>query len=38
VDDFQACTTSLPIIEEALARYSSQRRRGFKNGKVPPRS
>src|SRR5579872_107088 len=36
VDDFQALATALPIIEAALTRYSSQRRRGFKNGKVPP--
>jgi len=30
VDEFQPATISLPVIEEALARYSSHRRRGFK--------
>ena len=30
VDEFQPLEASLPIIEEALARYSSKRRRGFK--------
>src|SRR5262245_27520973 len=29
VDEFQAAGTALPIIEDALARYSDQRRRGF---------
>jgi inorganic pyrophosphatase len=31
VDEFQPANTALPIIEEALTRYSSQRRQGFKN-------
>jgi inorganic pyrophosphatase len=30
VDDFQAAQASLPVIDEALGRYSMQRRRGFK--------
>jgi inorganic pyrophosphatase len=30
VDQFQAAATALPVIEEALARYSALRRRGFK--------
>src|SRR3989440_12017484 len=30
VDEFQAAQTSFPVIEEALARYSAQRQRGFK--------
>jgi inorganic pyrophosphatase len=29
VDEFQPAGTALPVIEEALARYSAQRRRGF---------
>src|ERR1700722_14442080 len=29
VDEFQPANTALPVIEAALARYSSQRRRGF---------
>src|SRR5262249_41553613 len=29
VDEFQSAQASLPIIDEALVRYSSQRRRGF---------
>jgi inorganic pyrophosphatase len=29
VDEFQPCATALPVIEEALARYSQHRRRGF---------
>jgi inorganic pyrophosphatase len=32
VDEFQAAATAFPVIEEALHRYSSQRRRGFKKG------
>jgi inorganic pyrophosphatase len=31
VDEFQPAATTVPIIEEALARYSAYRRRGFKN-------
>lgn len=31
VDDFQPAATAYPIIEEALARYSRQRRKGFHN-------
>jgi inorganic pyrophosphatase len=31
VDEFQSVQASLPIIEEALTRYSSKRRRGFKS-------
>jgi len=30
VDEMQPVASSLPIVEEALARYSAQRRRGFK--------
>jgi inorganic pyrophosphatase len=30
VDEFQSASTALPIIEAALARYSEQRRRGFR--------
>jgi inorganic pyrophosphatase len=30
VDDFQAAATARPIIEDALERYSGQRRRGFR--------
>ena len=30
VDDFEPADASLPVIEEALARYTSNRRRGFK--------
>ncbi len=30
VDEFQPMATALPVIEEALARYSALRRRGFK--------
>jgi inorganic pyrophosphatase len=30
VDDFQPAKTAYPIIEDALARYSQHRRRGFK--------
>src|SRR5213080_884059 len=30
VDDFEPAATSFPVIEDALARYSSHRRRGFK--------
>src|ERR1700686_2090388 len=30
VEQFQPCAASLPVIEEALTRYSDQRRRGFK--------
>ena len=30
VDDFQPAKTALPIIEEALARYSAARQRGFR--------
>ena len=29
VDEFQSAQASLPIVEEALVRYSSQRRSGF---------
>jgi inorganic pyrophosphatase len=37
VDDFQSAETALPVIEAALARYSTQRRRGFKGfGKAGP--
>jgi inorganic pyrophosphatase len=35
VDEMQPASATLPIVEEALARYSAQRRRGFKGfGKV----
>jgi inorganic pyrophosphatase len=30
VDDFQAAATAGPIIEDALERYSNERRRGFR--------
>jgi inorganic pyrophosphatase len=30
VEEFQSAATALPIIEAALARYSDQRRRGFR--------
>jgi inorganic pyrophosphatase len=30
VEDFEPAATALPVIEDALARYSAQRRRGFK--------
>jgi inorganic pyrophosphatase len=30
VDDFQPAEQAWPVIEEALVRYSSQRRRGFR--------
>ena len=30
VDEFQPAAAALPVVEEALARYSSHRRRGFK--------
>jgi inorganic pyrophosphatase len=37
VEQFQATATALPVIEEALLRYSELRRRGFKHlGKHPP--
>jgi inorganic pyrophosphatase len=32
VDEMQPCAAALPIIEDALARYSTLRRRGFKHG------
>jgi inorganic pyrophosphatase len=36
VDEMEPVASALPIIEEALARYSAQRRRGFKGfGKSP---
>ncbi len=36
VDEMQAASATLPIVEEALARYSAQRRRGFRLfGKAP---
>lgn len=31
VDEMQPCEAALPVIEEALARYSEMRRRGFKH-------
>jgi len=31
VDDFQSAGTAMPVIEDALARYSAQRRQGFKD-------
>lgn len=31
VDEFQPAETAWPVIEDALERYSSQRRRGFRN-------
>ena len=36
MDDLQPAA-ALPVIEEALARYSTLRRRGFKGGKDGPR-
>jgi inorganic pyrophosphatase len=30
VDEFQPAAATLPVIEDALERYSSQRRRGFR--------
>jgi inorganic pyrophosphatase len=33
VDELQPAAAALPVIEEALARYSTVRRRGFKGGK-----
>jgi inorganic pyrophosphatase len=33
VDEMQPAAAALPVIEEALARYSSQRRKGFQPGK-----
>jgi inorganic pyrophosphatase len=33
VDEFQPAAAALPVIEGALARYSSARRRGFRGGK-----
>ncbi len=39
VDDMEHAAAALPVIEEALARYSTLRRRGFKGGKgvtIPP--
>jgi inorganic pyrophosphatase len=39
VDEFEPHAASLPVIDEALTRYSEMRRRGFKRGKddgVPP--
>jgi inorganic pyrophosphatase len=33
VDELQPTTAALPVIEEALSRYSSQRRRGFRGHK-----
>jgi inorganic pyrophosphatase len=33
VDEMQPATAALPTIEDALERYSAQRRRGFGNGK-----
>jgi inorganic pyrophosphatase len=32
VDNFEPAAKALPIIEESLARYSAQRRKGFKEG------
>ncbi len=38
VEDFQPAAATRPVIEDALARYSVERRRGFKgHGKVRPR-
>jgi inorganic pyrophosphatase len=34
VDELEAAAACYPVIEEALASYSTQRRRGFKHGKV----
>src|SRR5579871_6576887 len=38
VEDFEPVKAALPVIEEALARYSTERRRGFssKKGAAPP--
>jgi inorganic pyrophosphatase len=36
VEDFQPVAVALPVIEEALARYSTERRRGFHDKKAPP--
>jgi inorganic pyrophosphatase len=33
VDEFQPAASALPVIEEALARYSAARQRGFRGGK-----
>jgi inorganic pyrophosphatase len=33
VDEFEPAAAALPVIEDALARYSTVRRRGFKGGK-----
>jgi inorganic pyrophosphatase len=41
VEEFEPYAASLPVIDEALARYSEMRRRGFKHAKddaVPPTS
>src|ERR1700722_7842283 len=35
VDQLQPAAAALPVIEEALTRYSSERRRGFKTKKPP---
>jgi len=35
VDEFQSAAAALPVIEEALARYSTLRRRGFNRAKGP---
>jgi inorganic pyrophosphatase len=35
VDEMEPAADALPIIEEALARYSTLRRRGFKITKTP---
>jgi hypothetical protein len=32
VDEIQASAHALPVIEDALARYSQQRRKGFGKG------
>src|SRR5437660_9438389 len=34
VDDLESATAALPVIEDALARYSGQRRRGFRGHKA----
>jgi inorganic pyrophosphatase len=36
VDELESARASHPVIEDALARYSAQRRRGFKYPKAPP--
>jgi inorganic pyrophosphatase len=36
VDEFQPCDAALPVIDAALARYSAQRRRGFRGKGAPP--